>query len=200
MEFDPKEYKVIFVLGNPGSGKNTQCDLIKERYNDKIHHFSCGDLLRAESSNPHSKNGELINSIIKEGKIVPAEITCNLAKCEMQMKGKDKLFLIDGFPRNEENLNGWLKVFGDECKIKAVLHLDCSDEACTKRIKLRSINSGRIDDNDESLKKRFKVFKEETLPNIEILSKMTEVLKINSETGSKEEIFSSICEKLDKII
>ena len=194
------QYKVIFVLGNPGSGKNTQCDLIKEKYSNKIHHFSCGDLLREEASNENSINGEMINKLIKEGKIVPATVTCSLAKREMQSKGKDKLFLIDGFPRNEENLEGWLNVFGNECKIEAVLHFDCSDEICTKRIKLRSQSSNRIDDNDDSLKKRFKVFQDETIPSIIRLSKMTDVIQISTEGTDKLEIFKEIVLKLEKHI
>ena len=66
------KYKVIFVLGNPGSGKDTQCDLIKLNYD--VIHFSCGDLLREEANTESSENGELINTLIKEGKIVPAKI------------------------------------------------------------------------------------------------------------------------------
>lgn len=189
-------YKVIFVLGNPGSGKNTQCDLIKLNYD--VIHFSCGDLLRDEASTENSENGELINTLIKEGKIVPAKITCSLAKKEMNKHGKNKTFIIDGFPRNRENLNGWIEVFGEECLILAVLHLDCSDDVCSSRIKLRSVNSGRIDDNDESLKKRFLVFKDETIPNLEFLSTLTSVLKINSELNDRNLVFDFIKSHLDK--
>lgn len=191
------KYKVIFVLGNPGSGKNTQCDLIKLNYD--VIHFSCGDLLRDEANAENSENGELINTLIKEGKIVPAKITCSLAKREMKKHGKEKTYIIDGFPRNRENLNGWIEVFGDECIIQAVLHLDCSDEVCSSRIKLRSINSGRIDDNEESLKKRFLVFKNETIPNLEFLSTMTSVLKINSELNDRNLVFEIIKSHLDNL-
>lgn len=193
-------YRVIFCLGNPGSGKNTQCDLIKEKYKDRIFHFSCGDLLREEASNPNSKNGEIINQMIKEGMIVPADITCRLAKNQMEKIGKEYVFLIDGFPRNEENYNGWKKVFGDESKIEAVLFLQCSDEVCSSRIKKRSQNSGRIDDNDVSLQKRFDVFKKETLPNIENLTQFSKIIKINSEGDNIHIIFNEICNEIDKIL
>ena len=192
------KYKVIFCLGNPGCGKNTQCDLIKEKY--KFSHFSCGDLLRAEASTEGSENGNLINELIREGKIVPAKITCSLAKREMNSRGKENIYLIDGFPRNKENLDGWLEVFGEECIILAVIHLDCSDETCSKRIKLRALNSGRIDDNEDSLKKRFKVFEDETLPNIERLSDITKVLKIDSDKNDKDEIFKNLCSEIDSNI
>lgn len=195
---DNSLYKVIFVLGNPGSGKNTQCDLIKEHF--KFHHFGCGDLLRAEASREGSDKAELINDCIKNGKIVPSEVTCQLAKNEMERQGKNNIFLIDGFPRNLENLQGWDNVFKEECKVLAVLHLDCSQETCIKRIKFRSQNSGRLDDNDESLKKRFTVFDEETTFSLKKLSERTTVLIINSDKNDKSEVFNEIKEKLDKLL
>ena len=209
-------YKVIFVLGNAGSGKNTQCDIVKEHYN--LTHFSCGDLLRAaaslesesdllnkESTNSPKNNdllekSKLINECIKEGKIVPAKITCQLAKDEMDKKGKENVYLIDGFPRNKENLEGWVKVFGEECIILAVLLLDCPDDVCTSRIQYRSKNSGRIDDNLDSLKKRFNVFREETMPNIEYMSQFTNIIKVDGNNNSKEEVFASIKNEFDKLI
>ena len=61
--------QVVFVLGGPGAGKGTQCTNIVERCKGWAH-ISAGDCLRAERNNPDSKDGELINNIIKEGKSV----------------------------------------------------------------------------------------------------------------------------------
>lgn len=61
---------VVFILGGPGSGKGTQCNMIKEHF--KFVHLSAGDLLREERQNPHSKDGQLIEECIVEGKIVPS--------------------------------------------------------------------------------------------------------------------------------
>ena len=49
---------------------------------------------------------------------------------EMKKSEKNN-FLIDGFPRNEENLSGWNEAIGDEVILKFVLNLDCSQETCT---------------------------------------------------------------------
>ena len=54
------KYKIIFMIGPPGVGKNTQCDKLVEKYN--FIHFSAGDLLRAEISKG-TENGQLIKSI-----------------------------------------------------------------------------------------------------------------------------------------
>ncbi|XP_072987124.1 UMP-CMP kinase 2-like isoform X8 [Typha latifolia] len=90
---------ITFVLGGPGSGKGTQCARIASAFG--VAHLSAGDLLREEISSK-STNGELIRSIIKEGKIVPSEITVNLIHKAIKSSTADK-FLIDGFPRSEEN-------------------------------------------------------------------------------------------------
>nr|XP_028699819.1 UMP-CMP kinase isoform X1 [Macaca mulatta] len=69
---------VVFVLGGPGAGKGTQCARIVEKYG--YTHLSAGELLRDERKNPDSQYGELIEKYIKEGKIVPVEITISLLK------------------------------------------------------------------------------------------------------------------------
>ncbi|GME70481.1 unnamed protein product [Ambrosiozyma monospora] len=76
--YDPSEVDVIFVLGGPGSGKGTQCAKLVSQYG--FVHLSAGDLLRAEQNKPGSEVGELIKNYIKEGLIVPQEITIGLLK------------------------------------------------------------------------------------------------------------------------
>ncbi len=107
-------------------------------------------------------------------------------------------YIIDGFPRNKENLDGWLELFGDTCHILTVLFLECPREVCSSRIKLRGESSGRIDDNEESLNKRFRVFENETIPNIENLSKITEILRIKADKF-QDEVFECICKEFDRI-
>lgn len=104
-----KPPEVVFVLGGPGAGKGTLCRYIVERYN--YVHLSAGDLLREERSKPGSQYGELIESHIKNGTIVPVEITCSLLDRAMRTSDNPHgRFLIDGFPRNRDNLDGWNKV------------------------------------------------------------------------------------------
>jgi len=93
------------VLGGPGSGKGTQCAKLVADHG--FVHLSAGDLLREERDSGSDK-ANLINSYISEGKIVPVEITCELIKQAMKKAGwADKKYLIDGFPRSEDNLLGW---------------------------------------------------------------------------------------------
>ncbi|XP_071451553.1 UMP-CMP kinase isoform X2 [Hetaerina americana] len=157
--------KVVFVLGGPGSGKGTQCEKIVQNFG--YVHLSAGDLLREERANPNSKHGELIEDYIRNGKIVPVEITCSLLKDAME-KSNSQHFLIDGFPRSEENLNGWNKEMSNEVHLQFVLYFDCPQEVCLERcLKRGSAGSGRSDDNVDSLKKRFNTYVNDTMPIIE---------------------------------
>lgn len=102
--------EVLFILGGPGSGKGTLCRYIVERYG--YVHLSAGDLLREERAKPGSQYGELIETHIKNGTIVAVEITCSLLDRAMRTSDNPhNRFLIDGFPRNQDNLDGWNKVY-----------------------------------------------------------------------------------------
>lgn len=95
--YTPEEATVIFVLGGPGAGKGTQCAKLVQDYGFK--HLSAGDLLREEQDRPGSEFGDMIKSYIKEGTIVPMEVTIQLLENAMgaaiEKDGK-KMFLIDG--------------------------------------------------------------------------------------------------------
>ena len=142
-----------------------------------------------------SPDGDLINSIILEGKIVPGDITINLIKKAMQNNGwNTKKFLIDGFPRSEENRSGWEKIMGEEVDVKFVLFLDCEDDAMIARINARSEASGenkRNDDNMEVLKKRFAVFREQTMPIVNFYSELNKVKTIDA-NGDMEQTWQAV--------
>ncbi|KAL8119399.1 UMP-CMP kinase 3-like isoform X2 [Apium graveolens] len=167
-----KKFTVVFVLGGPGSGKGTQCAYIVQNFG--YSHLSAGDLLRAEMKSG-SENGFMIQDMIKEGKIVPSEVTIKLLERAMLESGNDK-FLIDGFPRNEENRAAFEAVTGIEPKF--VLFFECSVEEMQRR--LLSRNQGREDDNIDTIKKRFKVYMESSLPVIEYYEAKGKVRKIDA--------------------
>lgn len=92
-----------------------------------------------------------------------------------------------------------MQVFGESCKVICVLYLDCPFDKCTERIGIRSQSSGRIDDNEQSLRKRFSVFEGETLPNIKHLEYITRIVKVLACKDSSE-VFNDIREGLDEVI
>lgn len=180
---------VVFVLGGPGAGKGTQCAKIVQEF--QYVHLSAGDLLREERNTPGSKCGELIESHIRNGTIVPVEITCSLLEKAMTKSDKNK-FLIDGFPRNKDNLDGWEKEMGAKVNLKMVLFFDCNQETCMERCLQRgAAGSGRSDDNEESLKKRFVTYINGTMPIIEHYDALGLVRKIDA-TQTSDQVFEEV--------
>ena len=190
------KYKVIFVIGPPGVGKNTQCYKLVEKYN--FIHFNTGDLLRAEISKG-TEDGKLIQSIMSQGKYVPVKITCDLIKKAMDNYSKDKIFLIDGYPRNQDNIDGWIEAFGDNYILITSIILDCDEKELEKRLIERAKLSGRIDDNIETIKKRFKTHMEQSLPIEAKLKQMGPYIEVQGK-GSIDEIFNKIFVELEKIL
>ncbi|XP_043555182.1 UMP-CMP kinase [Chiloscyllium plagiosum] len=185
--------KVVFVLGGPGAGKGTQCVKIVKKYG--YTHLSAGDLLRSEQSKEGTQYGELIDSYIKEGKIVPVEITIKLIKKAMDEKmaqdAAKNTFLIDGFPRNTDNLNGWNKQMNDHADVKFVLFFDCSNEVCIQRCLERGKDSGRTDDNVQSLLKRIQTYMQSTKPIIDQYEKEGKVRRVDG-AKSVDEVFVDV--------
>lgn len=182
--YDPAQVTVVFVLGGPGVGKGTQCTkLVKEM--DFVH-ISAGDLLREERARPGSPYGELIEHYLREGKIVPHEITISLLHKAMQSHPERRRFLIDGFPRDVEQGIAFEMAI---CPSRLVLFLECAEEEMLKRLSGRSLFSGRSDDNVESIKKRFRVFQEVTMPVREFYQDVGKLRAVSC-TGSVEEVYA----------
>ncbi|KAJ8492893.1 hypothetical protein OPV22_014614 [Ensete ventricosum] len=178
-----KKIAVVFVLGGPGSGKGTQCAKIVENFG--FTHLSAGDLLRAEIKSG-SENGSMISNMIKEGKIVPSEVTVELLQKAMLESGNNK-FLIDGFPRNEENR----ATFENVTKIEPefILFFNCPEEEMEQR--LLSRNQGRDDDNIETIRKRFRVFVESSIPVVEYYDMKGKVRKVDA-LKPIDEVFEAV--------
>uniref|UniRef100_A0A8C8DIR4 UMP-CMP kinase n=1 Tax=Oryzias sinensis TaxID=183150 RepID=A0A8C8DIR4_9TELE len=191
--------QVVFVLGGPGAGKGTQCSRIVENYS--YTHLSAGDLLREERAREGSEFGQLIDNYIKEGQIVPVQITINLLRKAMEdtmQKDENKFrFLIDGFPRNEDNLQGWNTVMDGKADVKFVLFFDCDNQVCIQRCLERGKSSGRTDDNRESLEKRIQTYLQSTRPIVQLYEKLGKVRTVDA-SRSVDEVFAEVKAILDK--
>ncbi len=171
LEPNPREpcptLNVVFVLGGPGAGKGTMCELAELQLGWT--HLSAGDLLRAEqvAGGPTAD----ISKVISAGKLVPSEMVVRLLKAAMEKTTKTtgkRNFLIDGFPRSLSNLEAWHEVFDQDAELPSMLHFECPFEVLERRILGRAKYSGRTDDNVGALKVRFETFNAETLPTVEL--------------------------------
>ncbi|KAK6936334.1 hypothetical protein RJ641_033364, partial [Dillenia turbinata] len=174
--------------GGPGSGKGTQCAKIVETFG--FTHLSAGELLRNEILSK-SENGTMILKMIKEGNIVPSDVTVKLLQRAIESSDNSK-FLIDGFPRSEENRLAYERIeIGAEPDI--VLFFDLPEDEMIKRVLSR--NQGRVDDNIDTIKKRLKVFKSLNLPVINYYSQKGKLYKLLfpiDATGTVDEIFDRV--------
>lgn len=92
-----------------------------------------------------------------------------------------------------------MEVFGDSYQIICTLYLSCDEKVCTDRIKFRSQTSGRIDDSEEVIKKRFNTFYNESFPIMDELRKLCTIVEIPS-NDDKNVVFEQICEKIDPLL
>ena len=128
-------------------------------------------------------NAQLITDLLAEGKLAPTKIVVELIRNRMELvtrtTGKTN-FLLDGFPRSLDNMEGWYEVFGRDAELPKMLFFECPFEVLEKRILGRAKYSGRHDDNADSIKLRFDTFKAETLPTFEFFRSKEKVVEIDS--------------------
>ena len=163
-------------------------------------YLSAGDLLREERSKEGSANADLINNYIREGKIVPVDITVGLIKTAManlQEKSGVVNFLIDGFPRSLENNNGWNRVFkeGKDANVQFMLFFECPLKILEERILGRAKFSGRKDDNVESLRLRFQTYRNETMPIVDQFRQNGKVIDIDS-SKERQDVWNLVKDSL----
>ncbi len=154
--------KNIIIFGAPGSGKGTYSDLITKKYG--ISHISTGDVLRAEIK-AGSELGKVAAEYTTTGHLVPDELMTDiLAKTyDTQPKGKGVIF--DGFPRTiaqAEALKAMLAKRGDTMGMMIELVVD--EGILMERLLNRAIEQGRADDNEETIRHRFDVYRTQTAP------------------------------------
>jgi len=178
------KHKVIYVLGGPGSGKGTQCARLVTDY--KFVHISTGDLLRSEVAN----NGPLasyLKEIMNQGKLVSSELLVQLVSNNLETYKEPTIFLLDGFPRNQSNVDAWNAQFKDKVHLSFLLYFECSSDTMTKRLLERGKSSGRSDDNEETIKKRLVTFVSETEPIVKNFEKSQNMVeRVNAEKGVDE--------------
>ncbi|CAM6120432.1 unnamed protein product [Calypogeia fissa] len=152
-----KDWTIVFVLGGPGCGKGTQCQRIVQDFG--FLHLSAGDLLRAEVKKG-TDVGQNCEKLMKEGKLVPLEVTLTLLQNAMNSSGKNR-FLIDGFPRAVDQAKAFENKVGMPDK---VLFLECPQKVMEERLMKRGETSGRVDDTPATILKRFETFERESMP------------------------------------
>ena len=181
--------RVVFVIGGPGSGNGTQCTKIKDEFN--YNHMSTGDILRNVVKEKQGSAWQELEADMKEGKLIPSEKLISFVKLGI-MSSKNKKILLDGFPRNQDNINEWNKQMKNVADVVAVVYFEVPDDVMKQRLLGR--NEGRADDNEETIAKRLETFNAETKPVIDTYEKEGKLIKIDA-TKSVDEVFTDVKNK-----
>ena len=148
-------------VGPPGAGKGTQSQRLAEFW--KILHISTGDLLR-QAVAQKTPLGEKAQSYMQRGELVPDQLILDMVRERLSEADAKNGWILDGFPRNVGQASFLEQLLADihqECD--RALNLVVPDEVLVTRM----MGRGRQDDNEETIRRRLEVYRQETAPVID---------------------------------
>jgi len=167
----------IILFGPPGAGKGTQSKYLVNKLNN--FQISTGDILREEIKN-NSHIGKQITNNMNEGKFVSDEIVNELIeKIIYEPQKKDKL-IFDGYPRTLSQAKH-LDLLLDKSnqKIDHIFFLNVNKNTIIERIVKRKELENRLDDDSDTILKRYDTYMETTRPVLDFYSKNPNFHEIN---------------------
>jgi len=186
----------IVLFGPPGSGKGTQACKIIEKYN--LVHISTGDLLRQEVTD-QTELGKQAKEIMDKGELVSDKIVIGMIRNKLNEKQDGKGFIFDGFPRTVEQARELRKALTDlDERVSVMISLDVPKDELVSRLMKRGEETGRSDDNLETINNRIDVYSRQTIPVTYYYDKMHKHAAVNG-TGTVDKIFERIVEVIEKI-
>lgn len=186
----------IVIFGAPGSGKGTQSERIVEKYG--INHISTGDVLRAEIKNG-TELGKTAKGYIDQGQLIPDELMIDILASVFDSFEDSKGVIFDGFPRTIAQAEALKKMLAERGQdVSVMLDLEVPEDELMVRLIKRGKDSGRADDNEETIKKRLHVYHSQTSPLIDWYKNEKKYQHING-LGTMDGIFADICEAVDKL-
>ena len=186
----------IVIFGAPGSGKGTQSERIVEKYG--INHISTGDVLRAEIKNG-TELGKTAKGYIDQGQLIPDELMIDILASVFASFKDSKGVIFDGFPRTIAQAEALKKMLAERGQdVSVMVDLEVPEDELMVRLIKRGKDSGRADDNEETIKKRLHVYHSQTAPLIDWYKNEKKYQHING-LGTMEGIFAEICEAIDKL-
>ncbi len=184
----------IVLFGAPGSGKGTQSAHLIDRYG--LYHISTGELLR-DHIKRDTELGRTANEYISKGQLIPDDLMIDILAHTLDTEAKGKKGVVfDGFPRTipqADALKKLLRTRGTD--LHAVIGLEVPEEELVDRMLKRGRQTGRADDNPETIKNRLKVYHDQTCPLRDYYTAEGKYIPING-SGVVDEIFNDISEAL----
>ena len=184
----------IVIFGAPGSGKGTQSERLIENYG--LYHISTGEVLRQQISEG-TELGKTADSYISKGQLIPDDLMVSiLANILDSTEEAKKGVIFDGFPRTIEQAKALKAMLAERgAKVDAVVGLHVDEDELGKRLIKRGEESGRSDDNLDTIKKRLEVYHSQTFP-LQEYYRAEGCYKAIDGMGSVDEIFERIKQAL----
>lgn len=188
----------LVIFGAPGSGKGTQSERLIDEYG--LHHISTGELLRKHIAEG-TELGKIANEYISQGHLIPDDLMIRVLEDVLDSNPEQtaKGVIFDGFPRTidqAKSLNEMLERRG--AKVNAVVGLEVDEDDLIKRMLLRGQQSGRADDNLDTIKERLNVYHNQTSPLRDFYLTEGKYNAIDG-NGTVDNVFNSIKGAIDKI-
>jgi adenylate kinase len=173
----------LIFMGPPGAGKGTQAQLLAALW--KIPHISTGDILRA-CVVAKTALGLKAKAYMDAGELVPDELLMDIVQERMNEPDARAGWILDGFPRTVAQAAFFDKLLcevgtegsksGKDCALRAV-NLDVPDNVLVTRL----LSRGRQDDNEETIRRRLQVYREQTEPLIEFYSSREQLVAVDGD-------------------
>lgn len=189
----------IVIFGAPGSGKGTQSERLIKEYG--LHHISTGELLRDHIARG-TEIGKVADSYISQGNLIPDELMLELLEHEIDTNSQktSKGIIFDGFPRTVPQADALKALLARRGSgIHAVVGLEVADDELVDRLVKRGLESGRSDDNIDTIRKRLEVYHRQTSPLREYYVSEGKYCPIEG-AGDVEKIFGDIKRAVDKLV
>lgn len=180
--------EVVLLMGPPGAGKGTQASLLADRR--KLAKLSTGDMLRSHVSRG-TELGAKAKEIMDAGGLVSDEIIIGMVRSEIDRLQPLRV-LLDGFPRTRAQAEELDEILGErDASIDAVVSLEVPDDELVRRLVERAGEQGRSDDNEDTIRARMGVYRDETKPLLDFYEERGKLRRVDG-TGSVEEVFARI--------
>ncbi|MDE6740914.1 MAG: adenylate kinase [Muribaculaceae bacterium] len=185
----------LVLFGAPGSGKGTQSDKLIDRYG--LHHISTGEVLRRQIKEG-TELGRIADSYISKGHLIPDDLMIDILRQELKSLPADcKGVIFDGFPRTIPQAIELESLLAElDTELTGVVGLEVPEEELVARMLKRGQETGRADDNIDTILNRLKVYHNQTEPLKSHYQDKGAYMQING-LGDVDSIFASIVNALD---
>lgn len=186
----------LVLFGAPGSGKGTQSAKLIDEYG--LYHISTGEVLR-DHIKRGTELGKIAEEYISKGNLIPDDLMIKILDDVLDKEAADKKGVVfDGFPRTIPQAHALKELLKKRnTDLHAVIGLEVPEDELVKRMLRRGMETGRADDNLDTIKSRLEVYHNQTHPLKEFYTNEGIYIPING-TGVVDEIFNEIATGLEK--